>query len=78
MPGVLGITQDALCPDATCELVHNETGLAEPSEHQLDLLVVSVPKHKNLGTVECNVFSLTVFGGFSVLYFESLLMVLVN
>lgn len=46
MPDVLDITQDALSPDATCELAHNETGLAEPLEHQLDLLVVSVPKHK--------------------------------
>lgn len=45
MPDVLGISQDALCPDATCELAQNETGLAEPCEHQLDLLVVSVPKH---------------------------------
>lgn len=45
MPDVLGISQDALCPDATCKLAQNETGLAEPCEHQLDLLVVSAPKH---------------------------------
>lgn len=42
MPDVLGISQDALCPDVTCKLAQNETGLAEPCEHQLDLLVVSV------------------------------------
>ncbi|CAJ1070398.1 transcription factor TFIIIB component B'' homolog isoform X3 [Xyrichtys novacula] len=39
MPDVLGISQDALCPDASCELAQNETGTAEPCEHQLDLLV---------------------------------------
>lgn len=41
MPDVLGISQDALCPDASCEQAQNETGIAEPCEHQLDLLVVS-------------------------------------
>ncbi|XP_035523717.1 transcription factor TFIIIB component B'' homolog isoform X2 [Morone saxatilis] len=39
MPDVLGISQDALCPDASCELAQNETGTAESCEHQLDLLV---------------------------------------
>ncbi|XP_059213865.1 transcription factor TFIIIB component B'' homolog [Centropristis striata] len=39
MPDVLGISQDALCPDGTCEQAQNETGTAEPCEHQLDLLV---------------------------------------
>ncbi|XP_044189507.1 transcription factor TFIIIB component B'' homolog isoform X1 [Thunnus albacares] len=39
MPDVLGISQDALCPDASCERAQNETGTAEPCEHQLDLLV---------------------------------------
>ncbi|XP_034565217.1 transcription factor TFIIIB component B'' homolog isoform X2 [Notolabrus celidotus] len=39
MPDVLGISQDALCPDASCERAHSETGTAEPCEHQLDLLV---------------------------------------
>ncbi|XP_074472931.1 uncharacterized protein LOC141756873 isoform X2 [Sebastes fasciatus] len=39
MPDVLGISQDALCPDASFDLVHNETGSAEACEHQLDLLV---------------------------------------
>ncbi|XP_071321461.1 transcription factor TFIIIB component B'' homolog isoform X2 [Trachinotus anak] len=39
MPDVLGISQDALCPDASCERVQNEAGTAEPCEHQLDLLV---------------------------------------
>ncbi|XP_026153217.1 transcription factor TFIIIB component B'' homolog isoform X2 [Mastacembelus armatus] len=39
MPDVLGISQDALCPDASCEEAQNETGTAEPCEHQLDLLV---------------------------------------
>ncbi|XP_074547081.1 uncharacterized protein LOC141805789 [Halichoeres trimaculatus] len=34
MPDVLGISQDALCPDASCEQAHNET-----CDHQLDLLV---------------------------------------
>ncbi|XP_044029871.1 transcription factor TFIIIB component B'' homolog isoform X3 [Siniperca chuatsi] len=37
MPDVLGISQDALCPDASFELAQNDT--AEPCEHQLDLLV---------------------------------------
>ncbi|KAI3362129.1 hypothetical protein L3Q82_012452, partial [Scortum barcoo] len=37
MPDVLGISQDALCPDASCEQAQNDT--AEPCEHQLDLLV---------------------------------------
>ncbi|XP_050928960.1 mucin-12 isoform X1 [Lates calcarifer] len=39
MPDVLGISQDALFPDASCERAQNETGTAEPCEHQLDLLV---------------------------------------
>ncbi|XP_056259503.1 transcription factor TFIIIB component B'' homolog isoform X1 [Seriola aureovittata] len=39
MPDVLGISQDALCPDASCERAQNETGTTEPCEHQLDLLV---------------------------------------
>ncbi|KAM8743682.1 uncharacterized protein AB9X84_017944 isoform 2-T2 [Acanthopagrus schlegelii] len=39
MPDVLGISQDALCPDSSFELAQNETGTAEPCEHQLDLLV---------------------------------------
>ncbi|KAM3600079.1 uncharacterized protein V6R79_017057 [Siganus canaliculatus] len=39
MPDVLGISQDSLCPDASCERAQNETGIAEPCEHQLDLLV---------------------------------------
>ncbi|XP_026210201.1 transcription factor TFIIIB component B'' homolog isoform X2 [Anabas testudineus] len=39
MPDVLGISQDALCPDASCEQAQNEMGTAEPCEHQLDLLV---------------------------------------
>lgn len=64
MPDVLGMTPDALCPDATCELAHNETGLAEPCEHQLDLLVVSVPtqKSRNLETM-INVCTLIFFNG---------------
>ncbi|XP_019937683.2 transcription factor TFIIIB component B'' homolog isoform X2 [Paralichthys olivaceus] len=37
MPDVLGLSQ--LCPDSSFELVQNETGTAEPCEHQLDLLV---------------------------------------
>ncbi|KAG8010547.1 Transcription factor TFIIIB component B''-like protein, partial [Nibea albiflora] len=39
MPDVLGISQDAMCPDASCELAQNEAGTVEPCEHQLDLLV---------------------------------------
>ncbi|XP_035463112.1 mucin-12 isoform X1 [Scophthalmus maximus] len=39
IPDVLGISQDAMCPDASCEWAQNETGTTEPSEHQLDLLV---------------------------------------
>ncbi|XP_028272940.1 transcription factor TFIIIB component B'' homolog isoform X4 [Parambassis ranga] len=39
MPDVLGISQDALCPDSTCEQAQCETGTADPCEHQLDLLV---------------------------------------
>ncbi|XP_030005114.1 transcription factor TFIIIB component B'' homolog isoform X2 [Sphaeramia orbicularis] len=39
MPDVLGISQDALCPEASCEQAQNEAGTAEPCEHQLDLLV---------------------------------------
>ncbi|XP_029025194.1 transcription factor TFIIIB component B'' homolog isoform X2 [Betta splendens] len=34
IPDVLGISQVALCPDASCEEAHNET-----CDHQLDLLV---------------------------------------
>lgn len=41
MPDVLGISQDALCPDSACEQAQHETGSAEPCEHQLDLLIVS-------------------------------------
>ncbi|XP_070780752.1 transcription factor TFIIIB component B'' homolog [Enoplosus armatus] len=37
IPDVLGISQDALCPDTSFELAQNDT--AEPCEHQLDLLV---------------------------------------
>ncbi|KAF7217525.1 transcription factor TFIIIB component B'' homolog isoform X2 [Nothobranchius furzeri] len=39
MPDVLGISQDALCPDSSCQKAQHETGNAEPCEHQLDLLV---------------------------------------
>ncbi|XP_061586227.1 transcription factor TFIIIB component B'' homolog [Cololabis saira] len=39
MPDVLGISQDALCPDSSCHQAQHETGTAEPCEHQLDLLV---------------------------------------
>ncbi|XP_017283039.1 transcription factor TFIIIB component B'' homolog isoform X2 [Kryptolebias marmoratus] len=39
MPDVLGISQDALCPDSSCQKAQHETGTAEPCEHQLDLLV---------------------------------------
>ncbi|XP_030599089.1 transcription factor TFIIIB component B'' homolog [Archocentrus centrarchus] len=39
MPDVLGISQDALCPDSACEQAQHETGSAEPCEHQLDLLI---------------------------------------
>ncbi|XP_033951477.1 transcription factor TFIIIB component B'' homolog isoform X2 [Pseudochaenichthys georgianus] len=39
MPDVLGISQNALCPDDSCEWAQKETGTAEPCEHQLDLLV---------------------------------------
>ncbi|XP_008274380.1 transcription factor TFIIIB component B'' homolog isoform X3 [Stegastes partitus] len=39
MPDVLGISQDALCPDSSCEQAQHEAGTAEPCEHQLDLLV---------------------------------------
>ncbi|XP_034402460.1 transcription factor TFIIIB component B'' homolog isoform X3 [Cyclopterus lumpus] len=39
IPDVLGISHDALFPDASCERAHSETGAAEPCEHQLDLLV---------------------------------------
>ncbi|KAG7238648.1 hypothetical protein INR49_030722 [Caranx melampygus] len=39
MPDVLGISQDSLCPDASCDRVQNDTGTPEPCEHQLDLLV---------------------------------------
>ncbi|KAM3874160.1 uncharacterized protein ACN63O_001105 [Diretmus argenteus] len=39
VPDVLGITQDALFPDASCEQAQDETGTVESCEHQLDLLV---------------------------------------
>ncbi|RVE66054.1 hypothetical protein OJAV_G00122770 [Oryzias javanicus] len=39
MPDVLGISQDALCPDSTCQQAHHDTGTSDPCEHQLDLLV---------------------------------------
>uniref|UniRef100_A0A3P9M6M3 Transcription factor TFIIIB component B'' Myb domain-containing protein n=2 Tax=Oryzias latipes TaxID=8090 RepID=A0A3P9M6M3_ORYLA len=39
MPDVLGLSQDALCPDSTCQQADHDTGTPEPSEHQLDLLV---------------------------------------
>ncbi|XP_031716206.1 transcription factor TFIIIB component B'' homolog isoform X2 [Anarrhichthys ocellatus] len=39
IPDVFGISQDALCPDASCERAQNETGTDEPCDHQLDLLV---------------------------------------
>lgn len=41
MPDVLGISQDALCPDSSYENIQHETGTTELCEHQLDLLVVS-------------------------------------
>lgn len=41
MPDVLGISQDALCHDVSWDKAQNQTGTAEPCEHQLDLLVVS-------------------------------------
>ncbi|KAM4635704.1 uncharacterized protein ACJ7VT_010842 isoform 2-T2 [Polymixia lowei] len=37
VPDVLGISQDALCPDASCEQAQDVTGTV-PCEHQLDLL----------------------------------------
>ncbi|XP_035040491.2 transcription factor TFIIIB component B'' homolog [Hippoglossus stenolepis] len=39
MPDVLGLSQDVLCPDSSFDLAQNDTGTAEPCEHQLDLLV---------------------------------------
>ncbi|XP_075938415.1 uncharacterized protein LOC142938781 isoform X2 [Anarhichas minor] len=39
IPDVFGISQDALCRDASCERAQNETGTDEPCDHQLDLLV---------------------------------------
>ncbi|XP_024154567.1 transcription factor TFIIIB component B'' homolog isoform X2 [Oryzias melastigma] len=39
MPDVLGISQDALCPDSACQQAHYDTGTSDPCEHQLDLLV---------------------------------------
>ncbi|XP_037548495.1 transcription factor TFIIIB component B'' homolog [Nematolebias whitei] len=39
MPDVLGISQDALFPDSSCQKAQDDTGTAEPCEHQLDLLV---------------------------------------
>ncbi|XP_028318750.1 transcription factor TFIIIB component B'' homolog isoform X2 [Gouania willdenowi] len=39
MPDVLDISHDALCPDSSCAQAQQETGSAEPFEHQLDLLV---------------------------------------
>ncbi|XP_047426210.1 transcription factor TFIIIB component B'' homolog isoform X4 [Mugil cephalus] len=38
MPDVLGMSQDALCPNSSCEEAH-EADTAVPCEHQLDLLV---------------------------------------
>ncbi|XP_035996610.1 transcription factor TFIIIB component B'' homolog [Fundulus heteroclitus] len=39
MPEMLGISQDALCPDSSCHQAQHETGTAEACDHQLDLLV---------------------------------------
>lgn len=39
MPDMLGISQDALCPDSSCHQAQHETGTTEASDHQLDLLV---------------------------------------
>ncbi|KAM8828031.1 uncharacterized protein AB9W97_004197 isoform 2-T2 [Spinachia spinachia] len=39
IPDVLGISQDALCPEVSCERAQHEADTAEPSDHQLDLLV---------------------------------------
>ncbi|CAG5867604.1 unnamed protein product [Menidia menidia] len=39
MPDVLGISQDAMCLDSSCQQAQDETGTTEPCEHQLDLLV---------------------------------------
>lgn len=41
IPDVLGISQDALCPEASRERAPHEADAAEPTDHQLDLLVVS-------------------------------------
>ncbi|KAM4532798.1 uncharacterized protein V3H82_026525 [Fundulus diaphanus] len=39
MPEMLGISQDALCPDSSCHQAQHETDTAEACDHQLDLLV---------------------------------------
>ncbi|KAM4720497.1 uncharacterized protein FYW61_015879 isoform 2-T2 [Anableps anableps] len=39
MPDMLGISQDALCPESSCRQTQYETGTAEACDHQLDLLV---------------------------------------
>ncbi|XP_054908298.1 LOW QUALITY PROTEIN: transcription factor TFIIIB component B'' homolog [Poeciliopsis prolifica] len=39
MPDMLGISQDALCPDSSCHQTQYETSTAEACDHQLDLLV---------------------------------------
>ncbi|XP_047228749.1 transcription factor TFIIIB component B'' homolog isoform X2 [Girardinichthys multiradiatus] len=39
MPDMLGISQDALCPDSPSHQAQYETGTAEACDHQLDLLV---------------------------------------
>ncbi|XP_027881110.1 transcription factor TFIIIB component B'' homolog isoform X1 [Xiphophorus couchianus] len=39
MPDMLGISQDALCPDSSCHQTQYETSTAETCDHQLDLLV---------------------------------------
>ncbi|XP_029941115.1 transcription factor TFIIIB component B'' homolog [Salarias fasciatus] len=39
MPDVLGMSDEALCPDSSCGQAQHGTDTAEPCEHQLDLLV---------------------------------------
>ncbi|KAL6096590.1 bdp1 [Pungitius sinensis] len=39
IPDVLGISQDALCPEVSCEGAEHEADTAKPTDHQLDLLV---------------------------------------
>lgn len=41
VPDVLGISQNAVCPESSCERALATVG-SVPCEHQLDLLVVSV------------------------------------